>query len=103
MSAKPAPRLWTEAEIETLRAGWRTGLTCREIAAKLPGRGKSAVGGMAHRLGLTLRAPEKANGLALCAPRRVKAARTATVRDYVPAPISLAGPAWSHPSNARAA
>jgi hypothetical protein len=58
------------AEIETLRAGWLTGLTCREIAAKLPGRGKSAVGGMAHRLGLTLRAPEKANGLALCAPRR---------------------------------
>ena len=97
MSAKPAPRLWTEAEIETLRAGWRVGLTCREIAAKLPGRGKSAVGGMAHRLGLTLRAPEKANSLALCAPRRVKASRTATLRDYVPAPISLACPSWSHP------
>ena len=103
MSAKPAPRLWTEAEIETLRAGWRVGLTCREIAATLPHRNRLSVAGMAHRLGLPVRGP----GMVARSKPRTQTPRrpTATsrgliVRDYVPAPISLAGPAWSHPGRA---
>jgi hypothetical protein len=99
MSAKPAPRLWTEAEIETLRAGWAAGLTCREIAATLTNRNRLAVAGMAYRLGLPVRGPGTApkSKPRTQTPRRPTAtSRGVVIRDYVPARITLAGPAWSH-------
>ena len=45
-------RGWTEREDEIIRDGRAAGLPLREIAARLPGRTKSAVAGRAHRLGL---------------------------------------------------
>jgi hypothetical protein len=93
-------RFWTEAELATLRAGWAAGLTCREIAAQLPNRNRSAVGGMAHRLGLPVRGPgmvprSKPRTQSKRPPPR-PASRGVVIRDYVPARITLAGPSWSH-------
>ena len=90
---------WTPAEIATLRARWTAGDTCAEIAARLPGRNRLAVGGMAHRLGLPVRGP----GMVARSKQRTQTPRQPTVasrgtiiRDYVPARITLAGPVWSH-------
>jgi GcrA cell cycle regulator len=95
-------RFWTEAELQTLRTSWAAGLTCREIAAKLPGRSRTAVAGMSYRMALPMRNPQKATRLlkgvlrnGQAAPPR-PASRGVVMRDYVPARITLAGPAWSH-------
>ena len=104
MTATNPPRLWTEPEIETLRVRWAAGDTCRQIAHLLPGRTRMAVAGMAQRLNLPIRGEvqRRKSGRWIMMARRV-VARGVVIRDYVPAPITLAGPAWSHPSNARAA
>jgi hypothetical protein len=90
---------WTPAEIETLRAQWAAGETCAEIAARLPGRNRLAVGGMAHRLGLPMRGPgmvPKSKPRAQTPRQPTTASRGVLIRDYVPARITLAGPVWSH-------
>lgn len=96
---------WTPAEIETLRARWTAGDTCAEIAARLPGRNRLAVGGMAHRLGLPVRGPgmvAKSKPRAQTPRQPTVASRGTIIRDYVPARITLAGPSWSHPAQVSA-
>lgn len=49
---------WTEANVVTLKALWREGLSARQIAHKLGFRiSRNAVIGKVHRLGLTVRKP----------------------------------------------
>jgi hypothetical protein len=91
-------QLWTEAEIALLRDGWASGLSCAEIATRIPPRNAAGIAGMAHRLGLPVRGPGR---VSKSKPRKAlpatrPASRGTIIRDYVPAHITLAGPSWSH-------
>jgi hypothetical protein len=46
---------WTPAEVETLTRLWTEGLTTERIAQHIPGRGRDAIIGKAHRLKLAPR------------------------------------------------
>lgn len=98
MTATNPPRLWTEPEIETLRARWAAGDTCREIARLLPGRTRMAIAGMAQRMNLPVR--REVHRTSPSGKRTLMRRRLVLTGmrgfDYVPAPITLAGPAWSH-------
>lgn len=48
--------MWTPARVETLRKGWREGLSASQIAKELGGVTRNAVIGKVHRLGLAGRA-----------------------------------------------
>jgi hypothetical protein len=49
----PRRARWTAAEDDRLRTGYARGLTCRRIAADLPGRTSGAVAARARKLGLS--------------------------------------------------
>ena len=88
---------WTEADKETLRAEWATGLSASKIGAKL-GRTKSSVLSRAHRMGL----PERPSPIGagskktVAAPKQVDAPVIVRVRAPVakpkraPAPVAFA-------------
>jgi hypothetical protein len=102
-------RPWTEEELQLVEACWARGESASEIASRLPGRTRSAIIGIVNRN--HYKRANKAARSAPVAPLRNPARLTATQRkshiaSYLAtsaAPITLAGPAWSHPSNARAA
>lgn len=70
---------FTEAETEIIREGVAAGLCYAEIAAKIPGRTKAAIGSKASRLGLRCRRPASENYVrdAMCrAARELETERT---------------------------
>jgi hypothetical protein len=97
---------WTRAEQQIVTEGWAAGLTCPEIAERLPGRNRSAVLGAVHRLGLPKRlrgrTAGKARPLQATQIDRTRLPGFTTPRDWQPAPITLAGPPWSHPAQVAA-
>lgn len=98
MNTEPR-RFWSEAETAILKSGWAEGLTCEQIAARLPRHSRLAVGAKAHRLNLPVRGQGGVDKYA----HGTQPPLRGSFRDYSPAPISLAGPAWSLPAGARPA
>jgi hypothetical protein len=99
-------RLWTEAEITIVRDAWAAGETAAEITLRLNGRSRCAIIGIVNRNRM-----KRGGGapVARLPVRRVIQSRShlrSQIASYYAtqdAPITLAGPAWSHPQNARAA
>ena len=97
-------RGWTQEECLVVKAMVHKGLSASEIARQLPGRTRNSVLGLVHRNGWTKKGRAKASGLyAKPAPlkRALRAAQLS--HDTAVEGVSLAGPAWSWPANARAA
>lgn len=96
------PRGWSEDEVEQVRAALARGETASSIARQLRGRSRNAILGIAYRNGWT-------KGRVAAAPRFVRAAPMRRSMIGIQhtfdgaAPITLAGPVWSHPSSTRAA
>jgi len=53
---KVVGRTWTDENIELLKKLWDEGVSCSQIAARIPGASRNAVIGKVHRLGLPRRA-----------------------------------------------
>lgn len=96
------PRGWSEHEVELVRAALARGETASSIARQLRGRSRNAILGLSYRNGWT-------KGRVASTPRFVRAAPVrrsmiGTQHSFDgSAPITLAGPVWSHPANARPA
>lgn len=109
MNTKPNSRPWAEEELQLVAACWARGESAGEISSRLPDRSRGAVIAVVHRNGFK-RNDEVARATAV-APLRTAARispqhRKAALASYQatqPAPITLAGPSWSHPVSGRAA
>jgi len=108
MTTQTKPRPWAEEELQLVAACWARGESLSDIAGRLTGRSRNAVLGIITRRGF-----KRGDVSALPASAPVRSVhrmdartRRMAVTNYLEAhaaPITLAGPAWSHPSNARAA
>jgi hypothetical protein len=87
-------RPWMPEELETVRTRWAEGRSANEIAVLLRGRSRNCIIGIVHRRGY-VRSPDA--GRVRIANRRAVVVPTSLGE---PAPITLAGPAWSHPARA---
>lgn len=96
------PRGWSEAEVEQVRAAIARGESASSIARWLRGRSRNAILGVAYRNGWTKGQVVAPKRFVRAAPLRRSMICTQHSFDGA-APITLAGPAWSHPKNARAA
>lgn len=99
-------RPWAEEELQLVAACWARGESASEIASRLRGRTRSAIIGIVNRN--HYKRADKTARSAPVAPLRNPARLTATQRkshlaSYLAtqaAPITLAGPSWSHPGRA---
>jgi hypothetical protein len=98
------PRGWTEEECLVVKAMVQRGMSATEISRQLRGRTRNAVLGLMHRNGWTKQGRAKLRSIhARPVPvKRALAAAQLTYDTSIEA-ITLAGPAWSWPANARAA
>lgn len=90
------PRGWSEAEIEQVRAAIARGESASSIARQMRGRSRNAILGIAYRNGWTKGRVETTTRFTRAAPLRRSMIGIQHFRDGS-APITLAGPAWSHP------
>ena len=119
----PQFRNWTPEQVRLVRDLWADGETSGDIASQLRGKSRSAVIGIINRAGFKRRAgvpkrtQPRAPKLHVVSrgpgsrggpkPRRPESVRKMIATKWAlsgdPAPITLAGPAWSLPANARPA
>ncbi len=102
-------RIWSEEELLIVRVCWARGESAREITSRLSGRSRSAVIGVVNRRRFKREDASVRNVDLPMAPRRTmmdagqrRSAMTTYLRDHT-APITLAGPSWSHPASGVAA
>ena len=106
MNTRIASRPWAEEELKLVAACWARGESASEIASRLRGRTRSAVIGIVNRNHYKRadRAARSAPVAPLRNPARISPQhRKSAVASYLAtqaAPITLAGPAWSHPGRA---
>lgn len=108
MTTRTASRPWAEEELNLIASCWARGESASEIASRLRGRSRCAVIGKIQRNGY--KRGDEAAKAAPVAPLRTPVRISATQRkshlaSYLAtqaAPITLAGPAWSHPARAAA-
>lgn len=106
MNTRTATRPWAEEELQLVAACWARGESASDIASRLRGRTRSAVIGIVNRNHY-----KRGDSVAKSAPihrvRRLTSPlhRKSALASYLAtqaAPITLAGPAWSHPGRAAA-
>lgn len=106
MNTRIASRPWAKEELQLVAACWARGESAGEISSRFPDRSRGAVLGVVMRNGYK-RGDEKAAALAAPPVRSVHRmdarTRRMAVTNYLEAhaaPITLAGPSWSHPGRA---
>ena len=98
------PRGWTEEEMLVVRTLAGRGMSASDIARQLRGRTRNAVLGVMNRNGLTKEGRAKlrlvhSHGRSVPLKRAMAAAQLSYEASVTA--VSLAGPAWSWPENAR--
>jgi hypothetical protein len=95
------PRGWTEEEIVLVKAFAGQGMSAADIARKLNGRTRNAVLGVMHRNGWTKEGRAALRVVHTIRPVPLKRAMACAQLSYETSinSVSLAGPAWSWPSN----
>ncbi len=99
------PRFWSPEDLATVEACWARGESASEIASRLPGRSRNSIISIVNRYRYKRGGASDLKTLPP-APRRAKMAvhmRRSALSAYLAtsaAPITLAGPAWSHPARA---
>jgi hypothetical protein len=90
------PRGWSEEDVELVRAAMARGDSASSISRQMRGRTRNAILGIAYRNGWTKGRIETTSRFTRAAPLRRSMIGIQHARDGA-APITLAGPVWSHP------